>query len=629
MQSAKPVLYPVPRQVAWGSGDVAIPAELVIVVTALQQELLPAVSRFREAVARELGISVRLAASAVGLADVPHVRVSPDSSDVAHAQGYTLAVGAGQIRIAAQTAEGAAHGLATLKQLLLGAGRRVPEVTISDWPDFARRGLMLDISRGKVPTMATLYRFIDLLADLKLNEFQLYMEHTFAYREHPEVWQNGSPMTGEEILLLNRYCRERFIDLVPNQNSFGHLTPWLVHDRYKHMAEAPDGWTAWGLQYREPFSLCPLEPAVIPFVAGLYDELLPHFSSAYFNVGCDETFDVGQGRSKAAVAEHGEQRIYVDHLLKIYEQVKARGKTMMFWGDIIVKAPAYIAELPKDVIALEWGYEADHPFDVRCGHFAAAGIPFYVCPGASNWNTLTGRTDNAVGNLLGAAEAGLRHGAIGYLNTIWGDRGHQDYQPVSYLPIAYGAGVSWALEANREADVVPFLDQRVFMDRSGQIGAVMRDLGNVYQSVGKLVFNGSLLGHLIQQGPAIRPHLMEGATAEGFDRGAAVIREIAARLDSVQLGCEDAALVLGELRNAVRMLLHACSLGNFLLGREAGGEAGSSVDKAAVAALALDLDAIMAEHRLLWLARNRIGGLEEMSLAPLRRVYAGYKELLA
>ena len=35
-------------------------------------------------------------------------------------------------------------------------------------------GYQIDISRSKVPTMETLYRIVDILADLGYNQFQLY-----------------------------------------------------------------------------------------------------------------------------------------------------------------------------------------------------------------------------------------------------------------------------------------------------------------------------------------------------------------------------------------------------------------------------------------------------------------------
>ncbi|MGE5653949.1 MAG: beta-N-acetylhexosaminidase, partial [Bacillota bacterium] len=559
--SKRLTLVPAPRLLAMGQGVVNLVSPLVVVCLGNHQELLPTLQGFRQFAAERLGLTVEISASPIGLEKQPHILVDTNYAEISHSQGYQLAIGAGEVTIHAGDAAGAAYGLATLKQIIAIRGRQLPELSITDYPDFGRRGVMLDISRGKVPTMETLYRFVEMLADLKINEFQLYTEHTFAYRQHREVWQNYSPMTGEQILALDAFCHDRFIDLVPNQNSFGHLTQWLIHQRYAHMAEAVDGWdTPWGGHNDEPFSLCPLEPSVPGFLGSLYDELLTHFSSRYFNVGCDETFDLGQGRSKEEVERLGEHRVYMDLLLKIYEMVKGRGKVMQFWGDIIVKAPEYIKELPNDIIALEWGYEANHPFDERCGHFAKAGIPFYVCPGTSTWNTLVGRTDNALGNLKSAAEYGLKHGAIGYLNTIWGDRGHQDYQPVTYLPIAYGAAFSWALESNRTVDAPSYLNEVVFRDRSGKIGQLLYDLGNVYQTVGVTVSNSSIMGRLLHYGLGhARP--IPGLNQAGFDRTAAAIKELALVIDQLELGCTDASLVLRELKNAVHMLLHSCELG--------------------------------------------------------------------
>ena len=167
---------------------------------------------------------------------------------------------------------------------------------------------MHDISRGKAPSMNTLYALIDRLASWKINQFQLYMEHTFAYQEHEEVWRHASPMTAEEILALDAYCRERHIDLAPNQNSFGHMERWFEHARYRHLAEVEAEFTApWGMPHL-PTTLSPAVPETLPFIESLYAELLPNFSSKLFNIGCDETFELGMGRSKTLVEQKGRGR---------------------------------------------------------------------------------------------------------------------------------------------------------------------------------------------------------------------------------------------------------------------------------------------------------------------------------
>jgi len=87
---------------------------------------------------------------------------------------------------------------ATLRQLLREYGRRLPCLRIRDWPDFPRRGVMLDISRGRVPKLETLLDLTEKLSDFKINELQLYTEHTFAYTQYKSVWQSWGALTAKE-----------------------------------------------------------------------------------------------------------------------------------------------------------------------------------------------------------------------------------------------------------------------------------------------------------------------------------------------------------------------------------------------------------------------------------------------
>src|SRR5258706_1265761 len=278
--------------------------------------------------------------------------------------------------------------VATLSQILSEYGRRLPCLEIRDWPDLARRGVMLDISRGRVPKLKTLLELVEHLADFKINEFQLYTEHTFAYRNYEPVWRGWGALTGEEILQLDARCRQLGIDLVPNQNSFGHLRYWLEYPPLKRLAETQAPYEgAGGTFLRYPATLAPNHSGTLPFLRELYDELLPHFSSTRFNVGCDETWDLGLGQSQGLCAARGKGRVYLDFLKRIHREVSARGKRMMIWRDIILHHPELIRELRPDLIALNWGYEPDHPFHREAAHFTHAKVPFYVCPVTATWMT--------------------------------------------------------------------------------------------------------------------------------------------------------------------------------------------------------------------------------------------------
>jgi hypothetical protein len=433
---------------------------------------------------------------------LPAFTVVRSNSAPNHPEGYAITIDRKGARIEFREAAGLGVAMATMRQLLRQYGRCLPCLKIRDWPDFSRRGVMLDISRGRVPKLETLLELVGHLADFKINEFQLYTEHTFAYRHYQSVWQSWGALTGEEIRKLDARCQQLGIDLVPNQNSFGHLRYLLEHPRLNKLAEVSGPYPDYSGEFvRRPSTLAPDHPGTLPFLRGLYDELLPNFSSQFFNVGCDETWDLGHGRSKKLCAVKGQGRVYLDFLKQIHREVSTRGKRMMFWGDIILKYPKLIKELPRDVIALNWGYEADHPFDREAALFAKAKIPFYVCPGTATWQTLIGRHDNALTNLRAAAQAGHRHGAIGYLITDWGDGGHPQPLAVSYLPYLAGASLSWCAQTFDEAKLIPVLSRDVFKDPAGNVARAALALGQAHRKLNFTVPNETPLGTAIAVPP--------------------------------------------------------------------------------------------------------------------------------
>ncbi len=546
------------------------------------------------------------------------VRVVLDPAAISQPQGYRLMITPDALTLVAHDPAGRFYGLATLLQIVRQAwldgeveALDLPCLIVDDWPDFLARGVMLDVSRDKVPTMSTVLALVDRLAEWKINQFQLYMEHTFAYSRHREVWQAASPFTADEIRTLDQFCRARHVDLVPNQNSFGHMHRWLKLPRYAPLAElyghAVQHW--WG---SDLFSVCPLDPDTLALFHELYSELLPNFSSGLFNVGCDETWDLGSGRSKAECERIGTGRVYLDYLLKIQREVSAHGRRMQFWGDIILQHPELVPELPDDVIALAWGYEADHPFETQAGLFARAGREFYVCPGTSSWCSLAGRTTNAIENLRNAIGNGLRFGATGVLNTDWGDRGHWQPLPVSDLGYAYGAALSWAYDANLALDLPAALSRHAYLDPSGISGRVVYDLGEVYRALDMNCPNSSALfwaiQHTVEEFRAAHPTL----SVAGLSRAEQAIEAAIQPLVATRSRRADSDLLRREWQLTAELLRHGVRHAQVAIG----GAAPERVDQAR--------PPLLAEFESVWLARNRPGGLRE-SLARFRKPGSYYE----
>lgn len=557
------------------------------------------------------------------------IRLLIDATTVGGPEGYRLSVDSREVRVVATGDVGLFRGLQTFVQWLELEATSVdpnlldvPGVEIEDHPDFARRGVMLDVSRDRVPTMETLRDLVDQLSRWKINELQLYTEHTFAYPGHEEVWRNASPFTAEEIRALDLYCRRRAIELVPNQQSLGHFHRWLVHDRYRPLAECPEGFTTVFTPGGEPYSLCPTDPSALALIEELFDSLLPNFQSRTCNVGLDETFDLGHGRSAALAAERGTSRVYLEFVHAVHALLAARGVRMQFWGDVILSAPELIPELPRDAIALGWGYEADHPFAEETARFRNAGLDFYVCPGTSSWNSIAGRVENALSNLASAARCGRAAGALGYLITDWGDHGHWQPLPVSYPGLLAGTGFAWnvasadALDPNLcpreyEARLAALLDRSVFHDDAGVMARAWVDLGNTYRESEAVNRNGSALFRLLLFADRALPYPeVQGLTPSGLARAEAWAEAAATRLGASRSQRPDAGWIVDEGQWCADMLCFAARLGTARL------RAGEGLPIGALEAdlrgrLRKDVRALAERHRELWIHRSRPGGLRE------------------
>ncbi len=556
-------------------------------------------------------------------------------------EAYRLDISSDGITISYSAKNGAFYGLVTLGQILAQCETSIPCCKIADEPALSVRGYMLDISRGKVPTLEDLCGYVDRLAELKYNQLQLYVEgFSFAYPSYTEVWKDATPITGEEIRYLDSYCEERGIELVPNQNSLGHMAAWLARDEFRHLAETEQGMEFMGSAM--PIStLDAMDPASLDFVTSLMDDMMPYFHSDKFNVNLDEPFELGKGKNKALAEEKGDAYLYMDYLKRLQERVAARGKHMYMWGDILANHPETFDELPEDVTVLDWGYEAFSPFEEHAAALQEKHVPFILCPGTSVWTTLTGRTDNMMGNILNAAKAAIAHEGEGVLVTAWGDGGHLEYEPLSDGAIAYAASCSWGCLDTTEDEVSGYLNRYVYQDASSQMAQIILDLGRLYHyeefpMVNMTIASMNMMMGILPDGAL--PYALEQAARsiqtfapsaapmidallagkKDFDYAGAMtsIHDIKERLSQVTLSCEKASLLHAELENTIRIAEFAEKI-HYL---NAAGVTMSAEDKAALIAEIKTLgEQILAAHPALWISRNRLHGLED-SVANFKKI---------
>ncbi|MGC8560849.1 MAG: glycoside hydrolase family 20 zincin-like fold domain-containing protein [Phycisphaerae bacterium] len=423
------------------------------------------------------------------------------------AQAYHLVIDSRSIRITAGDGAGAAYALGTLAQIFDQFRDFIPALDIEDRPDLEKRGFYLDVSRGKVPNLEKLTNIVQMLAELRYNEFQLYIENVFEFPGH-DFYSDTTPLTANDIRQLDQLCHECGIEFVPSLTSLGHFDKILRHPRYRGLAEIePAELASLGIKpwCDAPWTLCVSNPAAADLIKNLYDAFLPNFSSPHFNICCDESWDLGLGRSRTYAQQvGGTGEVYLRWINMCAKLSAEHGKKIALWGDIILNHPDKISSLPADATLLEWGYEADHPFEQHGELFAQSGRAWYVCPGTSSWQSLGGRLDVALANIRGAVSAGLHHSASGMLLTDWGDYGHQQCFAISLIPLIAGGGISWN-SAVRDGAIFNFaarmLGEPVLVDH-------LRLLGSIHKSIAlQRPRNSSLEFHLFRESHIDSAHL--------------------------------------------------------------------------------------------------------------------------
>ena len=607
-------LLPPPRALRWGEGC------------------------FSPTGALEAALPQDLAGLAGPLATLwPQLRLRAQGGAVAFAreealppEAYRLSVTAGGIRAAYSAPAGALYAMMTLRQLAL---QGLPLCEIEDAPALPIRGYMLDISRGKVPAMETLKALVDGLARLKYNHLELYIEgFSFAYPSFPEVWQDKTPLTPAEVRALDAYCKARCIDLVPHQNSLGHMAPWLALPAYAHLAEGGLCWN--GIQL-PPTTLDACDEGSAQLVERLTADLLPNFTSPYFHVAMDEPFELGRGKNKARADREGTDDMYLAYVEKMHELAAAHGKTMMMWGDVIGRSETMAARLPKDIVVVDWGYEAEHPARRRAEKLRDAGLRFCMCAGTSTWSSFTGMTDNMIENITQMGKAAHACGAQGLILSDWGDMGHFQYLSTSWPGLCLTAAWAWNEEGAGEQAVVDALDRFIYGDKAAVLGRASMEAGRYYlleefrspcRALAAVPLTTGLVDReayerQLQMTLRLMPFFSEESLCriyqESFDGRKpfdkqpllALLRGVRAQLAAARPACADGALAVREYENALLAVELLCRVRAVILG-----------DESERPGLAEQLADMMAEHRGLWLARNKPHGLEQ-SLKPFARLH--------
>lgn len=494
-RAQQPMLIPQPREMQVERGNFRITSNLEIV-------LLPAPAADDRATAENLAEELKAIAnvdvavvSSVPDAHTPAIVLGrlqqPSMTNLLNAvgvsgsgigdQGFVLDVTPTRVVLAGKDAAGLFYAVQTLKQLLVGGAQdaEILGVRIRDWPVMALRGTQVDMARGPVPKLDYLKHIVRTIAEYKLNQLYLYMEDSFRLSGQPLVGVLSDTLKPEDWRELIAYAARYHVDIVPAQNSCGHLHKVLRFEEYANLAETPHG------------DVLAPQGTSYDYVRSVFEQMIPVFPSSFYNVGCDETWELGRGKSAARAQQIGVGEIYIENLLRVHDIVRNYNKQVIFWGDIALEHPELLKTIPKDMIVATWEYFVHPNYQPWLKPFTDAGMKMIVCPWVGSGSLIVPDYELAAYNIGHFLGEGKKVGALGMDNTVWNDDGETLYG-LNWWSIVYGSAAAWEPGIpdvdtfNRKYDWAFYrnTDHR-FADAIKQLSHIneilrRRDLGQVY-----------------------------------------------------------------------------------------------------------------------------------------------------
>lgn len=383
-------IIPQPVSVEKKNGQFELNAASAIVSADNNNEVQRIIAAFAGSLRNATGypMPVRAAASESSSAIVVSLNKNPDP--VLGKEGYALDVSPSTVSLQANNASGLFYGLQTLLQLfpkeiesksaVKKTSWTIPAVRISDFPRFAWRGLMFDVSRHFF-TKQQVKDFIDEMVKYKLNLLHLHLTDdegwrieikslpkltqvgawrahrtgTFGDLEPPtpdEPRDYGGFYTHDDIKELVQYASDRFVNILPEVDVPGHSLAAVVSypelsctpgvEKYRvRSGEKIMNWHSGGFTALIDNTLCPANEKVYTFLDKVFTEVAALFPFEYIHMGGDEcakNFWEKNPQIKALMNReklkdmHEVQSYFVKRVEKIIE---SKGKKMIGWDEIL------------------------------------------------------------------------------------------------------------------------------------------------------------------------------------------------------------------------------------------------------------------------------------------------------
>ncbi len=301
----------------------------------------------------------------------------PELPNAGHAEeGYVIAVTPEGVTARGASPAGVLHAAQTLRQLLrLGAAsRRLPCLSIVDYPQFRLRGIYIEGGQerfGRIVAGDYLREQIRRLSEFKLNTLILECYNLLPFASFGGCADEGT-LSEKDCRALAAEARRYHITIIPSLQTLAQAYELVWANEQ-------------GAPYREitaPGMMCPSNPAIYPFIKGLYRDLLTWFpDTPMIGVGCSEIDMQWQGHycpacRKRVDAGETVRDLLVGHAQRciqaVHELSAELGRTVrpLMWADEFTmygpgKDWVGIERIPKDTVMGYWKYWPEYGPSIR------------------------------------------------------------------------------------------------------------------------------------------------------------------------------------------------------------------------------------------------------------------------
>lgn len=291
---------------------------------------------------------------------------------------------------------------------------------------FDKLGVMIDCSRGGVPTVEMMKKLVDRLSEMGYTFLQLYTEDLFEVEGYPYFGYMRGRYTKEEIQDLDTYAKAKGIELMPCIQTLAHMSQiqrWQPH---------------FGL-FACSDTLFVGEEKTYQFIDAMFQSLSEYYTSRNIHIGMDEAFFLGMGQYLDKHGLRDKYDILCEHLNRVLEIAKKYGFKPMMWSDTFFGAlerkgcstqeevREAVKALPKDVGVVYWEYYKTkiEEYATKLEKHKWLENEIYFAGGALSWNGFVPANEHTINAMRSSIQACIDTGVRNLMLTMWGDNGKE------------------------------------------------------------------------------------------------------------------------------------------------------------------------------------------------------------